>query len=140
MRILMHNMLVCNVRACRETIGTETSPCKSNTSSLKIIAYKDDGIVIAETVYSKAFILHVMDSIDYAVLCQATRDLSHPEVPVLMEPLPSDWRDQDLLLRRIHRVIFDVNIVEGELVCSHCERSYPITNAVPNMTLEDDEL
>ncbi|CCI45193.1 unnamed protein product [Albugo candida] len=133
-------MLLCNVRACRETIGSDISECNSGNSILKIMASEDDSVVIAETVYSKAFILHVMDSIDYKALCQATRDLSHPDVPVLMEPLPSDWRDQDLLLRRIHRVIFDVNVVEGELVCSHCERSYPITNAVPNMMLEDDEL
>lgn len=32
------------------------------------------------------------------------------------------------------------NIVEGELVCNNCARSYPITHAVPNMLLEDDEM
>lgn len=39
------------------------------------MASEDDSVVIAETVYSKAFILHVMDSIDYKALCQATRDV-----------------------------------------------------------------
>lgn len=32
------------------------------------------------------------------------------------------------------------NIVEGELVCNNCARSYPVTHAVPNMLLEDDEM
>lgn len=32
------------------------------------------------------------------------------------------------------------NITEGELVCNNCGRSYPVSNAVPNMLLEEDEM
>ncbi|ETI49265.1 hypothetical protein, variant [Phytophthora nicotianae CJ01A1] len=99
-----------------------------------------DGVVVLETQYSKSFMLHIMKSIDYPALCHTTKELNHPEVPILPEQIPADLSEQDELLKLIHRVIFDTNIVEGELICNNCGRSYPVTNAVPNMLLEEDEL
>ncbi|KAI9907713.1 hypothetical protein PsorP6_003435 [Peronosclerospora sorghi] len=162
MRLLTHNMLVCHVKACADTAGRETNarplnfPLRRLTMSLKIVP-EMDGIVVLETQYSKTFMLHIMRSIDYPALCQTTKELNHPDVPSLPENIPSDLSDQDELLKLIHRVIFDMdnsrslftgcrgwflqtNIVEGEMVCNNCGRSYPISNAVPNMLLEEDEL
>lgn len=96
--------------------------------------------MVLETQFSKSFMLHIMKSIDYQALCRTTKELNHPDVPILPEQIPTDLSQQDALLQLIHRVIFDTNIVEGELICNHCGRGYPITNAVPNMLLEEDEL
>ena len=36
-----------------------------------------DGVVVAETVFSKRFLLHVMSSIDYPALVQTTKEVRH---------------------------------------------------------------
>jgi multifunctional methyltransferase subunit TRM112 len=90
-----------------------------------------DGVVVAETLYSKQFMLHIMKTIDYPALCQTTKEVSgrrsrwsssarvahvvclmaqlnHPEVPILPDAIPDDLSNADELLQLIHRVIFDV--------------------------------
>ncbi|KAE8904386.1 hypothetical protein PF005_g15526 [Phytophthora fragariae] len=138
MRLLTHNMLVCNVKACTDTAGRDAGARPLNFP-LRIVP-EMDGVVVLQTQYSKSFMLHIMNSIDYPALCHTTKELNHPEVPVLPEQIPADLSEQDELLQMIHRVLFDTNIVEGELVCNNCGRSYAVTNAVPNMLLEEDEL
>ncbi|CAI5700701.1 unnamed protein product [Peronospora effusa] len=134
MRLLTHNMLVCHVKACADTAGRDADARPLN------FPLRMDGVVVLETQFSKSFMLHIMRSIDYPALCHTTKELNHPEVPTLPEHLPTDLSEQDDLLKLIHRVIFDTNIVEGELVCNNCGRSYQVSNAVPNMLLEEDEL
>ncbi|CAH0486687.1 unnamed protein product [Peronospora farinosa] len=134
MRLLTHNMLVCHVKACADTAGRDVDARPLN------FPLKMDGVVVLKTQFSKSFMLHIMRSIDYPALCHTTKELNHPEVPTLPEHLPADLSEQDDLLKLIHRVIFDTNIVEGELVCNNCGRSYQVSNAVPNMLLEEDEL
>ncbi|TMW65673.1 hypothetical protein Poli38472_008315 [Pythium oligandrum] len=138
MRLLTHNMLVCNVKACQDTAGREPGLRPLNFP-LKIVP-EMDGVVVMETVFSKTFMLHIMKSIDYPALVQTTKELNHPEVPQLPDQLPTDLENADELLQLIHRVILDTNIVEGELICNNCSRSYVVSNAVPNMLLEEDEM
>jgi hypothetical protein len=35
-----------------------------------------DGVVVLETQYSKSFMMHIMNSIDYAALCHTTKEVS----------------------------------------------------------------
>lgn len=41
------------------------------------IAPEMDGVVVAETLYSKKFMLHIMNSIDYPALVQTTKEVRH---------------------------------------------------------------
>lgn len=34
-----------------------------------------DGVVVAETVFSKSFMLHIMKTIDYSALCETTKEV-----------------------------------------------------------------
>lgn len=34
-----------------------------------------DGVVVAETVFSKPFMLHIMKTIDYSALCETTKEV-----------------------------------------------------------------
>ena len=42
-------------------------------------------------------------------------------------------------LKRLHLVLFEVEIVEGELICPETGRKFPINNGIPNMLPNDDE-
>ncbi len=44
------------------------------------------------------------------------------------------------LLRRIHHVLFEVNLIEGFLVCPESGRKFPVNDGIPNMLLHEDEI
>ena len=37
-------------------------------------------------------------------------------------------------------LLFKIDIVEGNLVCMETQRKFPITNGIPNMLLNEDEV
>ncbi|KAF1780348.1 hypothetical protein GQ600_12375 [Phytophthora cactorum] len=92
-------MLVCHVKACADTAGREAGVRPLNFPLR--IAPEMDGVVVLETQYSKSFMLHIMKSIDYPALCHTTKELNHPEVPILPEQIPADLAEQDELLKLI---------------------------------------
>ncbi|KAF0689868.1 Aste57867_18713 [Aphanomyces stellatus] len=139
MRLLTHNMLLCNIKACVATARQQANAAPLNYP-LKIEVDNDNGIDISETNFSKDFMLHILKSIDWHGLCQTVLQLNHPELPPLPDTLPADPENHEDLLRAVHHVIFDTTIIEGDLVCNNCGRSYPINNGIPNMLLEEDEM
>ena len=44
------------------------------------------------------------------------------------------------LLVALYRVLFDIHIVEGFLICPDTGRRFPIKNSIPNMILHEDEI
>ncbi|RQM23254.1 hypothetical protein B5M09_002657 [Aphanomyces astaci] len=106
MRLLTHNMLVCNIKACVATARQGENALPLNYP-LKIQVDNESGIDITDTNYSKDFVLHILKSIDWTGLVQT---------------------------------VAQTTIIEGELVCNNCGRSYPIKNGIPNMLLEEDEM
>lgn len=79
-----------------------------------------------------------------------------PEALPMGEALTGD------VLRALHKFLFDVrrarcrdgphgrrwptahgpqiHLMEGQLVCRHCNRAFPVSNGVPNMLLNEDEV
>lgn len=43
-------------------------------------------------------------------------------------------------LKRLHTMLFEFEIVTGKLVCSDCERSYPIEEGIPNLIMDEEEI
>ncbi|KDO24384.1 hypothetical protein SPRG_10462 [Saprolegnia parasitica CBS 223.65] len=138
MRLLTHNMLTCNIKACVATARIDPNAPPANFP-LRIDA-AENGIAVSETQYSKDFMRHIFKSIDWRGLCTTVQQLNHPELPSLPTTLPANYEDDEDLLRAVHHIIFGAEIIEGELVCNNCGRSYPISGGVPNMLLEEDEM
>ncbi|RHZ01811.1 hypothetical protein DYB37_007566 [Aphanomyces astaci] len=69
MRLLTHNMLVCNIKACVATARQGENALPLNYP-LKIQVDNESGIDITDTNYSKDFVLHILKSIDWTGLVQ----------------------------------------------------------------------
>lgn len=54
-----------------------------------------------------------------------------PEVP--------DTSDKDAL-QIVHHALFEVEVVEGELICPETGRKFPIKKGIPNMLCNEDEV
>lgn len=48
--------------------------------------------------------------------------------------------EDDEFVRNAHRVLFDVHVITGHLVCPETGRKFPIKDGIPNMLLNEDEV
>lgn len=72
------------------------------------------------------------------ILGDAMNWLGHPgKLPV--EP-PTDEENDEEVLKSVHHALIEVEVVEGKLVCPESGREFPITNGIPNMLLNEDEV
>ena len=58
--------------------------------------------------------------------------------------LPSDLaenyeNDQDFL-KKVHHVLMEIDIINGDLVCPETGRKFPVSDGIPNMLLNEDEV
>ena len=58
--------------------------------------------------------------------------------------LPSDLEenyenDQDFL-KKVHHVLMEIDIINGDLVCPETGRKFPVSDGIPNMLLNEDEV
>ncbi len=46
----------------------------------------------------------------------------------------------DTTIANLYRVLFDIYLVEGYLVCPDTGRKFPVKDCIPNMILHEDEI
>lgn len=135
MRLLTHNMLVCNVKACVDTAsraGTGAAP----NYPLKI-DLSEGALEMVPSDFEPARVLHLLPKLDWAALRKTASELGIAELP----PAPPAEPEKDAaFLKSVHDLVLDLHINEGALVCGHCGRRYPIRKGVPHMLLKEDEL
>lgn len=59
-------------------------------------------------------------------------------------PAVDTFNDEEALkneeiLKKLHHVLLEVEVVEGELECPETGRKFPIKNGIPNMLVSEDE-
>mmetsp|Transcript_5804 Transcript_5804/g.12896 ORF Transcript_5804/g.12896 Transcript_5804/m.12896 type:complete len:126 (-) Transcript_5804:219-596(-) len=125
MRLLTHNHLQSNVK------GTEKG------YPLLIEATK---VAVEESPLDKVFLTKLLPKLEYKVLLEAAQQLrsSDCEVPELPEELPAEL--DDATLSKLHKVVMDIHLIEGALICPDTGRRFPVKEGIPNMILHEDEV
>lgn len=58
--------------------------------------------------------------------------------------LPAELTEQlhtdNDFLQKLHHILLEIDIVEGNLECPETGRLFPITDGIPNMLLNEDEV
>ena len=122
MRLLTHNLLMCNRKQC------------SGGFPLRIVSRETK---LSESDFNPVHIRSMLSRIEYSALVEAASSLGMASLPPTYSP--SDL-DDDMFLKAVHEVIMDFHIEEGDLICPKCERKFPVTKGIPNMLLHDDEV
>ena len=91
-----------------------------------------------------ALIQKLLPKIDYNVLIQAAQQLAS-HCPTTVPNLPAETPTGEALeneetIRQLHRVLMDIHLVEGALVCPDTGRRFPVKEGIPNMVLHEDEI
>ncbi|KAL7460453.1 hypothetical protein ACHAXS_000905 [Conticribra weissflogii] len=133
MRLLTHNFLKSNVK------GTENGyPLNIEVTTINC----------EESPLDKLFLLNLLPKVNYPALRTAVQQISQHCVPPLPEiPEQLDVSDKESnqnldheTLKNLHRVLFDVYLIEGWLVCPDTGRKFPVKEGIPNMILHEDEI
>ncbi|KAH8295776.1 hypothetical protein KR018_008755 [Drosophila ironensis] len=53
---------------------------------------------------------------------------------------PENIGDNELLLQKLHHLLFEIDVLDGQLECPETGRVFPITDGIPNMLLNEDEV
>lgn len=133
MRLLTHNFLQSNVRGT-----TKGYP-------LKIVPTK---VLVEESPVDTELVRKMLPKLQYAAVVSAIAEIADqvdPKPPAIPNELPTAAAEGDLdleesVLEALHQVLFNIHILEGELVCPDTGRKFPIKQGIPNMILHEDEI
>lgn len=141
MRLLAHNMMASHVKGVKNGY-----PFKIEATSVQTL----------DADFDPAFVRAMLPRLRYDVLRQAAIEvclaaavrllcsarafwqLQHGEG--LPEALPENVSDDEELLRRLHHVLLQVEVVEGTLICPESGRRFPIRDGCANMLLNEDDV
>ena len=121
MRLLTHNLLMCNLKSC--------------TGRNFPLVLQANEITEESSEFNQELTLKMLNKIDWRVFHQTLENLGHS----LPEELNQEDRSNEALLQRIHHLMFNIIITTGTLICQNCNRAYPIDKGIPNMLLEENE-
>ncbi|CAN8020127.1 hypothetical protein HPB47_008295 [Ixodes persulcatus] len=124
MKLLTHNMM--------------TSKCIKGVNvgfPLGIVAQETKEVSVD---FNPEFVSRMIPKLDWDALYQAAESLGcAADLPKSLAP--NYEHDQDFL-KQAHHALFEVEVISGELVCPETGRKFPITNGIPNMLLNEDEV
>ena len=128
MRLITHNMLRCNARGV------------TNGYPLLIEA---ETVTVVESDFDAATVRSLLKKLNFSALKAAAVNLSMAEELAAAgdEASPSEEVLADeAFLRAAHRLLFEMHVIEGFLVCPESGRRFPVKDGIPNMLLHEDEM
>ena len=65
-----------------------------------------------------------------------------PELPEELDVSSQSTLDNldDTIIANLYKVLFDVYVIEGQLVCPDTGRKFPVKDGIPNMIIHEDEI
>jgi multifunctional methyltransferase subunit TRM112 len=124
MRLITHNMLRSNVK------GVESG------FPLRIEA---DKVEVSEVDFSDDFVRGLLSGgrVDWGALRSGSEELRLEDLPA---QVTEELLESENFLRLVHHALLEVHVIEGALVCPESGRKFPISEGIPNMLLNEDEL
>ncbi|XP_037117037.1 multifunctional methyltransferase subunit TRM112-like protein [Syngnathus acus] len=123
MKLLTHNML--------------TSHVKGVTNGYPLLI-KPTEVKVNEVDFNAQFVSRMIPKLVWSALLQAAEELGQRQD--LPGELVADYEHNEEFLKKVHRVLLEVEVMEGCLQCPESGRQFPITKGIPNMLLNEDEV
>ncbi|CAJ0929162.1 unnamed protein product, partial [Mesorhabditis belari] len=92
---------------------------------------------LREVEFDQDFVQNIMPKVDYN--CLVSTLMAIGEQGALPNELPENWRENEELLKELHRVLVKIEVIVGELECPESGRVFPIKDGIPNMLCQEDE-
>ena len=66
--------------------------------------------------------------------------ISHADGLPAAESFTEESLSNEEVLKKLHEVLLEIEVIEGELTCPETGRKFPIVNGIPNMLVNEDEV
>ncbi|KAI0012841.1 trm112p-like protein [Xylariaceae sp. FL0662B] len=123
MRILSLNFLACAVKACKSS--SNSYPLHPKDAEL----VQDDELEL-----NSQLLINLLPRIDWAALSTTATELGFPALPP-QPPTTEELRSDDKILRDLHTLLMETQIMEGKLVCANCGHEYAVREGIANFLL-----
>lgn len=124
MKFLTTNFVRCPIKACQSS--TEAFPLK----------FEECELAQEEIDYNPEFITHMLDRLNWEAILAVAHDLGNDSLPPNKpEELDPIMEDAQPVLRDLHTLLMETQILEGKMVCKNCGHIYHIKNLIPNFLL-----
>ncbi|CAH1119638.1 unnamed protein product [Phaedon cochleariae] len=124
MKLLTHNML--------------TSKCMKGVSVGYPLAINALDVRVSEVDFNPEFIARMIPKLDWNVLYGAAESIG--QLKDLPRDIIENFESNEDFLKKVHHVLMEVDIINGDLICPETGRKFPINNGIPNMLLNEDEV
>jgi multifunctional methyltransferase subunit TRM112 len=87
-------------------------------------------------------ITKTLPKLEYSAVVAALQEISDatdPKPPEIPTELP-EGEIESPVLEALYHVLFNIHVIEGDLVCPDTGRKFPIKQGIPNMILHEDEI
>ncbi|KAL7395320.1 hypothetical protein ABVT39_014454 [Epinephelus coioides] len=122
MKLLTHNMLTSHVKGV-----TKGYPLLIKATEVKV----------NEVDFNPQFVCRMIPKLQWSALVQAAELGQRQDLPGELLP---EFENNEEFLKKVHRVLLEVEVIEGCLQCPESGREFPISRGIPNMLLNEDEV
>ncbi|KAM8733797.1 multifunctional methyltransferase subunit TRM112-like protein [Acanthopagrus latus] len=122
MKLLTHNMLTSHVKGVIKGYP---------------LLIKATEVKMNEVEFNPQFVSRMIPKLEWSALVQAADELGQrQDLPSEVVP---DYEKDEEFLKKVHRLLLEVEVIEGCLQCPESGREFPISRGIPNMLLSEDE-
>lgn len=124
MKFLTTNFVRCAIKTCQSS--PDSFPLR----------FEECQLAQEELEYNPEFICHMLERLNWEAILQVAHDLGNDALPQTKpEDLDPIMEDDQHLLRDLHTLFMETQIMEGKMICRNCEHIYHIKNSIPNFLL-----
>ena len=77
----------------------------------------------------------------FQILIDKTNKTFQLKMPDLLPAeICDDYENNEEFLKKLHHVIMEIDVIDGDLECPQSGRKFPISKGIPNMLLNEDEV
>eukprot|EP00095_Tigriopus_kingsejongensis_P007973 maker-scaffold135_size322082-snap-gene-2.14 protein:Tk07973 transcript:maker-scaffold135_size322082-snap-gene-2.14-mRNA-1 annotation:"trm112-like protein" len=102
------------------------------------LAIEAKDVKVLEVDFNPDFIARLIPKLDWPQVCRAAQGLD--QLGDLPLELVENYETNQEFLKQAHHVLLEVEVINGDLVCPETGRKFPVTDGIPNMLLNEDEL
>jgi multifunctional methyltransferase subunit TRM112 len=122
MKLLTHNMLQCHIKGVQ------------NGYPFKIEASK---VETHEMDFDPDFLRHIFPRLRWDALKEGAEAMGAGPLP---EMVTEEMLQDDTFLQQFHHALLEVHLEEGALICPETGRRFGVTQGIPNLLLQEDEV
>lgn len=122
MRLLTHNSLRSYVKDV-----THGFPLMLEVGEMEVV----------QTDCNADFMQHMLPSLSWSAVLVAATAVGMQGIPETLTP--DMLEDEDFLLK-MHKLLLDIHVIDGALICPESGRRFPISERIPDMRVDEEDL